>query len=112
MISKLLIESELVIILHQAGVLTSGRAKAMLNEHHIKHTRYAHQLSGLYMLNQSAYLEYYENIKGPKVSFDIWDLHSKMRLSSSPAQLKWTVIDDMFCPFSEGRGLQAICASM
>ena len=32
-----------------AEVLTSGRAQCMLNEHHIKRTRYAHQVS-LYML--------------------------------------------------------------
>ena len=29
------------------------------------------------MLKQSAYLEYCENVKGPQVSFDMWDQYSK-----------------------------------
>ena len=46
------------IILSHAEVLTSGRAQPTLDEHHIKHTRYAHQVSlvALYMLKQSAYV--------------------------------------------------------
>ena len=45
-------------ILSQAEVLTSGRAQSTLDEHHIKHTMYAHQVSlvALYMLKQSAYV--------------------------------------------------------
>ena len=41
-----------------AEVLTSGRAQSTLIEHHIKRTRYAHQVSlvSLYMLKQNAYV--------------------------------------------------------
>ena len=49
-----------------AEVLTSGRAQYMLNEHHIKRTRYSHQVSlvSLYMLKQNAYVGYCNNRAG------------------------------------------------
>ena len=54
MIGKLVRDSGWSDILTQAQVLTSGRAQSVLDEHHIKRTRYAHQVSlmGLYMLKQ------------------------------------------------------------
>ena len=56
MIGKLQRDTGWTTILSQAEVLTSGRAQSTLDEHHIKRTRYAHQVSlvALYMLNQSA----------------------------------------------------------
>ena len=45
MIGKLLRDSGCSNILTQAQVLTSGRAQSVLDEHHIKRTRYAHQVS-------------------------------------------------------------------
>ena len=45
MIGKLLRDTGWATILSQAEVLTSGRAQSTLNEHHIKRTRYAHQVS-------------------------------------------------------------------
>ena len=45
MIGKLLFGSGWVTILYQAGLLTSDYAQSILNEHHIKETRYAHQFS-------------------------------------------------------------------
>ena len=45
MIGKLQHDTGWDIILSQAEVLTSGRAQSTLDEHHIKHTRYAHQVS-------------------------------------------------------------------
>ena len=42
MIGKLQRDTGWDIILSQAEVLTSGRAQSTLDEHHIKHTRYAH----------------------------------------------------------------------
>ena len=58
MIGKLQHDTGWDIILSQAEVLTSGRAQSTLDEHHIKRTRYAHQVSlvALYMLKQSAYI--------------------------------------------------------
>ena len=58
MIGKLQHDTVWATILSQAEVLTSGRAQSTLDEHHIKHTRYAHQVSllALYMLKQSAYV--------------------------------------------------------
>ena len=47
MIGKLLRGSGWSDILTQAQVLTSGRAKSVLDEHHIKRTRYAHQVSAM-----------------------------------------------------------------
>ena len=45
MTGKLLRDSGGTTVLSQAQVLPSGRAQSALNEHHIKRTRYAHQLS-------------------------------------------------------------------
>ena len=58
MIGKLQRDTGWATILSQVEVLTSGRAQSTLDEHHIKHTRYAHQVSlvALYMLKQSAYV--------------------------------------------------------
>ena len=58
MIGKLLRDTGWDIIFSQVEVLTSGRAQSTHNEHHIKRTRYAHQVSlvALYMLKQSAYV--------------------------------------------------------
>ena len=79
MIGKLLRDSGWATILSHAQVLTSGRAQSALNEHHIKRTRYAHQVSlmSLYLLKQTAYSEYCENVMGPPESFDMWDKRSK-----------------------------------
>ena len=55
MIGKLQRDTGWDIILSQAEVLTSGRAQSTLDEHHIKHTRYAHHVA-LYVLKQSAYV--------------------------------------------------------
>ena len=42
----------------EAGVFTSGRAVSTLADHHIKRTRYDHQVSlvALYRLQHGAYL--------------------------------------------------------
>ena len=58
LIGKLQHDTGWATILSQAEFLTSGRAQSTFDEHHIKHTRYAHQVSrvALYMLKQSAYV--------------------------------------------------------
>ena len=60
MAGKVLRDTGWTTLLVQAQVLTSGRAQSVLDEHHIKHTRYAHQLSlmSMYILKHNAYTEY------------------------------------------------------
>ena len=57
MTGKLLRDSGGTTVLSQAQVLPSGRAQSALNEHHIKRTRYVHQLSVMYLhlLKHTAY---------------------------------------------------------
>ena len=57
MMGMLLRDSGWTTVLSQAHVLTYGRAQSALNEHHIKRTRYAHQVSvmSLHLLNHKAY---------------------------------------------------------
>ncbi|KAL8592273.1 hypothetical protein ACOMHN_036907 [Nucella lapillus] len=79
MMGKLLLDSGWATVLSQAEVLTSGRAQSALNEHHIKRTRYAHQVSlmSLHLLKQTAYSEYCQNVMGPPESFDMWNQRSQ-----------------------------------
>jgi hypothetical protein len=74
MAGKLLHDSGWTTILSQAEVLTSGRAQSALNKHHIKRTRYAHQVSliSLSLLKHTAYSEYCESVLGPPESFEMW----------------------------------------
>ena len=57
MTGKLLRDSGGTTVLSLAQVLPSGRAQSALNEHHIKRTRYAHQVSvmSLHLLKHTAY---------------------------------------------------------
>lgn len=83
MIGKLLKVSGWSNILTQAQVLTSGRAQSVFAEHHIKRTRYAHQVSvmGLYMLRQKSYSTYYSIVQGPPESLETW---AERRRSDNP----------------------------
>ena len=60
MTGKVLRDSGGTTVLSQAQVLPSGRAQSALNEHHSKRTRYAHQLSVMYLhlLKHTAYYAY------------------------------------------------------
>ena len=93
MIGKLLRDSGWTFVLTQAQVLTSGRAQSVLNENHIKRTRYAHQVSlvSLHVLKQNAYKEYCENVLGPPKSFDMWNQH----LQSAPQFKFWSTIIEL-----------------
>ena len=79
MIGKLLRDTGWATILSQAEVLTSGRAQSTLNVHHIKRTRYAHQVSlvSLYMVKQNAYVDYCNNVLGPPESYSMWNERSQ-----------------------------------
>ena len=109
-IGKLLCDSGWATVLSQAEVLTSGHAQSALNEHHIKHTRYAHQVSlmSLYQLKHSTYSEYCDNLMGPPESFDLWNqCHSQtvsqfkfwstiMELDLLMARFVWSVQEGDF----------------
>lgn len=70
---KLLRDSGWTTILSQAQVLTTGRAQSVLNEHHIKRTRYSHQvtLMSLYILKQKAYTTYCADLLGPPETLEM-----------------------------------------
>ncbi len=116
MIGKLLRDSGWATVLSQAEVLTSGRAQSALNEHHIKRTRYAHQVSimSLYMLKQKAYSEYCNNMMVPAESFDVWNRHSQ----TVPQFKFWSTIIELELLMARcvrslrERRLRTICAIM
>ena len=58
----------------EAGLFTSGRAVSTLEDHHIKHTRYDHQvlLVALYLLQQGAYSAYCTESHGNTDTFEEW----------------------------------------
>ncbi len=74
MMGKMLRGSGWETVLSQADVLSSGRAESALSDHHIKRTRYAHQVSlaSLSLLKRTAYSEYASNVQGPPESFELW----------------------------------------
>jgi len=74
MIGKSLCDSGWSNILTQAQILTSGRAQSVLDEHHIKCTRYAHQVSvvSLRILQQRSYTEYCSSVQGPPELLEMW----------------------------------------
>ena len=59
-----------------AEVFTSGRAASTLDDHHIKRTRYAHQVSlvSLSLLKKEAYSIYCNDVDGPPKPFDLWSI--------------------------------------
>ena len=87
MIGKLLLDSRWTTVLSQAQVLTSGRAQSALNEHHSNRTRYAHQVSLMYLhiLKQRAY----SNVDGPPLSQGMWDQLSR---TENPQFKFWSTI--------------------
>lgn len=93
MMGKVLRDSGWTTVLTQAAVLTSGRAQSALNEHHIKRTRYAHQVSliGLHMLKLAAYSAYCETVLGPPESLDMWN----SRCQDVPQFKFWSTIIEL-----------------
>ena len=74
MMGKILRGSGWETVLSQADVLSSGRAHSTLSDHHIKRTRYVHQVSlvSLSLLKRNAYTEYTSLINDPE-TFDVWN---------------------------------------
>ena len=77
-----------------ADVLSSGRAQSALNDHHIKRTRYAHQVSfvSLSVLKRNAYSQYSSNVKGPTESFEMW---SKRQSSDVHVFKYWSLVTEL-----------------
>ena len=109
MIGKLLKDSGWSNILTQAQVLTSGRAQSVLDEHHIKRTRYAHQVSlvNLYLLQQKSYTVYCSSVHGPPESPEMWIQRCR---SDNPMFMFWATITDLepimccfICSLRDGR---------
>lgn len=94
MIGKLLRDSGWSNILTQAQVLTSGRAQSVLDEHHIKRTRYAHQVSvmGLYLLRQRSYSNYSSSVQGPAESLEMWAARCR---TDNPMFMFWSTVMDL-----------------
>jgi len=94
MIGKLLKDSGWSNIFTQAQVLTSGRAQSVLDEHHIKHTRYAHQISlvSLYLLQQRSYTVYCSSVQGPPECPEMWIQRCR---SDNPMFMFWATIMDL-----------------
>ena len=82
MTGKLLRDSGGTTVLSQAHVLPSGRAQFALNEHHIKRTRYAHQLSVMYLhlLKHTAYSAYCSAVHGTAESQQVWEQLSRTEI--------------------------------
>ena len=94
MIGKLLRDSGWSYILSQAQVLTPSRAQSDFYEHHIAHTRYAHQVSimGLYLLRQKAYDNYCSALQGPPESLERWIQSS---IPNNPMFMFWYITMDL-----------------
>ena len=101
MIGKLLRDSGGTAVLSQAQVLPSGCAHSALNEHHIKRTRYALQLSLMYihLLKHTAYSAYCSAVHGTAESHQVWEQLSR---TENPQFKYWptiTELDLLMCRF-------------
>ena len=94
MTGKLLRDSGGTTVLSQAQVLPSGRAQSALNEHHIKRTRYAHQLSVmcLHLLKHTAYSAYCSAVHGTAESQQVWEQLSR---TENPQFKYWPTITEL-----------------
>ena len=75
MIGKLLCDSGCTKVSPQSKVLTSGVDQSALDEHYIKLTWYAHQvtLMTLQFLEHKTYSKCFSDIHGPPKSQEAWD---------------------------------------
>ena len=66
----------------------------MLDEHHIKGTRYAHQVSvmGLYLLRQRSCTNYSSSVQGSAESLEMWDARQK---NDNPMFMFWSTVMDL-----------------
>ena len=101
MTGKLLRDSRGTTVLSQAQVLPSGRAQSALNEHNINRTRYAHQLSVMYIhpLKHKAYSAYCSAVHGTTESQQVWEQlcrteHPQLKYWPTITELEW-----MMCRF-------------
>ena len=101
MTGKLLRYSGGTTVLSQAQVLQSGRAQSALNEHHIKRTRYAHQLyvMSLRLLKHTAYSAYCSAVHGTAESQQVWEQLSRTENSQFKYWPTITELELLMCRF-------------
>ena len=79
--------------LAEAGIVTSGRAEALLSASHVKRTRYAHHVTAasLHILQGSAYESYCVALEKTEVplSFELW---CSAKAQEHPQFYYWSVI--------------------
>ena len=94
MIGKLLRDSGWTSVLSQAQILSSGRTQSVLNEHHIKRTRYAHQvtLMSLHLLKHKAYTNHCSTVEGHYDSQQMWEELCK---TENPQFKYWSTIMEL-----------------
>ncbi len=106
MIGKLLRDSGWATALSQAQILTTGRAQSTLEEHHIKRTRYAHQVSlvSLHLWKNGAYSAYCSGVLEAPQSQENWD---ELKRTKSPQFRYWSTIMEfelLLCRFIHSQG--------
>ena len=101
MTGKLLRDSGGTTVLSQAHVLQSGRAQSALNEHHIKRTRYAHQVSvmSLHRLKHTAYSAYCSAVHGTAESQQVWEQLSRTEILQFKYWPTITELELLMCRF-------------
>ena len=119
MTGKLLRDSGGTTVLSQAQVLPSGRAQSALNEHHIKRTRYVHQLSVMYLhlLKHTAYSAYCSAVHGTAEPQQVWEQLSRTENTQFKYWPTITELELLMCRFirslREGQfPLYSVCPSM
>ena len=115
MVGKLLRDSGWSTVLSQAQVLTHGRAQSALNEHHIKRTRYAHQvtLSALHILKGLQNIQFYRKWSS-NVKRDVGRTFQKRKPTVSVLDNGYAVrtSDVSIYQISSGGRFQTLCASL
>ena len=101
MTGKLLRDSGGTTVPSQAHVLPSGRAQSALNEHRIKRTRYAHQLSVMYihLLKHTAYSAYCSAVPGTAESQQVWEQLSRTEIPQFKYWPTITELELLMCRF-------------
>ena len=101
MTGKLLRDSGGTTVLSPAQVLPSGRAQSALNEHHIKRTRYAHQLSVMYLhlLKHTAYSAYCSAVHGASESQQVWEQLARTEIPQFKYRPTITELELLMCRF-------------
>ena len=93
MIGKWLEGSGWSSVLVEAGIVTSGRAEAMLSASHVKRTRYAHQVTAacLHVLQQTAYQTYCTTLEESESPLNFMEWCNRMSSQDHPQFYYWSI---------------------